>query len=142
MDPVVMQRLHIQLLSDPVERDDNVITIYRKSLLYFVSNTLEVDLRTPILGMDRVYQTGDYSGWDGSSSTNNALKDWRRVVEVSGLAQRMRRIDTATVRTALPKVTIAAAHGSFDNDIDAVSHTLEQIIGSPLPQKVDDLRGF
>lgn len=142
MDPVVMQRLHIQLLSDPVERDDNVITVYRKSLLYFVSNTLEVDLRTPILGMDRVYQTGDYSGWDGSSNTNNALKDWRRVVEVSGLAQRMRRIDTATVCTALPKVTIAAAHGSFDNDIGVITHTLEQIVGSPLPQKVDDLRGF
>jgi hypothetical protein len=46
------------------------------------------------------------------------------------------------VCTALPKVTIAAAHGSFDNDIGVITHTLEQIVGSPLPQKVDDLRGF
>ena len=47
----LMKRLHLHVLSDRNERDDNVAAIYRKSLLYFVSNALETDLRTPILGL-------------------------------------------------------------------------------------------
>ena len=47
----LMKRLHLHLLSARNERDDNVAAIYRKSLLSFVSNALEPDLRTPILGL-------------------------------------------------------------------------------------------
>lgn len=36
-----MKRMYLHILSDCVERADNVAAIYRKSLLYFVSNALE-----------------------------------------------------------------------------------------------------
>ncbi|WP_394788925.1 peptidase C1 [Rhodoferax sp.] len=143
MDPEVMARLHLQLLSDRVERNDNVVSIYRKSLLYFVSNALELDLRTPILGMENVYREA-YDGWDGSSSTGDTLKDWRRAVSKAGLQKpdRLRVVDTDTVLTAQPDRQIKAGHGSFDNDVDVLTQTLELILHGPLPQVVDDLRGF
>ena len=57
----VMDNLYIDVLSDKVERDDNVITVYRKSLLYFVSNSLEADLRTRYRPL-RVFDT-IVTGW-------------------------------------------------------------------------------
>lgn len=142
----VMERLSLELLSDPVERDDSVAAVYRKSLLYLVSNALEADLRTPILGLDAVSDAA-YAGWDGSSDTGEALAAWRRA---SADAQLKRR----TTRTAADRITVAldaagqkvqqrAAHGGFDNDIDVVTRTLRRITGAAtLPVPVDDLRGY
>jgi hypothetical protein len=149
MDPAVMARLHLSVLSDRVERNDNVASIYRKSLLYFVSNALEVDLRTPILGMENVYQE-DYNGWDGSASTGDALKDWRRAMVQAGLQRdgRLQILDCDKVTTALqadgktPLQQVPASHGGFDNDVDVVGQTLGLIRQGPLLQAVDDLRGF
>ena len=143
MNPEVMARLHLRVLSDRVERNDNVAAIYRKSLLYFVSNALEADLRTPVLGMEKVYQDG-YDGWDGSASTGDALKDWDRAVAKAGLqrAGRLQVLDSDTVMTALPDKQIKAAHGSFDNDVAVMTQTLGQILRAPMVQVVDDLRGF
>ena len=149
MDPAVMARLHLSVLSDRVERNDNVASIYRKSLLYFVSNALEVDLRTPILGMENVYKEG-YTGWDGSSSTGDTLKDWRRAVAQAGLRRdgRLQVLDRDKVTTALqpdgktPLQQVPASHGGFDNDVDVVGGTLGLIRQGPLLQAVDDLRGF
>ncbi len=146
-NPQVMQRLHLSLLSDPLERADNVAAIYRKSLLYMVSGALEADLRTPIAGMAKAYGSED-GGWDGSSSTHESLKQWRRAVLDARLEKsgRWTLVKTATVPTAaLPgaaPVLIPADHGSFDNSITSISRMLEVVRGGPLLQAVDDLRGF
>ena len=139
----LMKRLHLRILSDRVERNDTVAAIYRKSLLYFVSNALEVDLRTPILGLENVFDP-DYSGWDGSSSTGEALKAWRRAAAAAGLGKggRITVVDSETVVTALPKRVIDATHGCFDNDLASIGETLQKITGAPLASPVDDLRGF
>ena len=139
----VMQKLHLHILSDRVERDDSVGVVYRKSLLYFVSNALEVDLRTPILGLHNVFNT-NYGGWDGTSATGEALRAWREAVENSGLItdERLNVIDSDDVLTALPSRTVSASHGGFDNDINVMTHTLKAVLGGPLLQAVDDLRGF
>ena len=142
----LMQRLYLRILSDRVERNDNVASIYRKSLLYFVSNALEVDLRTPILGLENTFKP-DYSGWDGTSSTGDTLKAWRQAASAAGLtlgakAGRLTVVDQDKLLTALPDRAIAAAHGSFDNDIAALGETLVHITGGPLKNPVDDLRGF
>ena len=142
MDPEVMARLHLQVLSDRVERNDTVAAVYRKSLLYFVSNALEVDLRTPILGMANVYNER-YDGWDGGSSTGDALKDWRRAVAKAGLdTGRLQVLDQDAVLTALPDRQIKASHGAFDNDLAVMTQTLGLVLRGPLVQVVDDLRGF
>ncbi|WP_295953777.1 peptidase C1 [Rhodoferax sp.] len=147
----IMERLYIDMLSDTRERDDSVAGIYRKSLLYLVSGALETDLRTPIAGMAKVYGSGD-GGWDGSSSTNESLNVWRRAVQDAKLksAGRLVEISADKVCTALAaprradpsNVMIAADHGSFDNNIDVITRTLEVVLGGKLLQPVDDLRGF
>ncbi|WP_440224301.1 C1 family peptidase [Dokdonella sp. MW10] len=138
----LMKRLHLDVLSDRAERDDAVGGVYRKSLLYLVSNALEADLRTPILGLDRIFREDD-AGWDGTSSTADALKQWRAAAARAGLVKnRLGVLDDDKVTVALPKHRIAAAHGSFDNDIAVVSRTLERITGGKLATAVDDLRGF
>ncbi|MFT3857358.1 MAG: peptidoglycan-binding protein [Aquabacterium sp.] len=146
----LLETLHIDLLSDTLELDDNTATIYRKSLLYLVSNALEADLRTPILGLEKVFHADSPQGeWDGTSSTGDTLRAWRRTVAESGLMQRLRVLEQAKVQTvaakppAKPAETIRAAHGSFDNDIEVMTRTLMSITGmAALKAPVDDLRGF
>jgi hypothetical protein len=139
--PALMKRLHIDLLSDRVERNDNVVAVYRKSLLYLVSNALEVDLRTPILGLENVFKE-DYGGWDGTSSTGDTLRSWRRAADEAGLAERLSVLDQDKVMVALPDRRIGAGHGSFDNDLDVIARTLRRILGGKLLSPPDDLRGF
>ncbi len=143
----VMERLHLDVLSDRVERRDTVGKIYRKSLLYFVSNALETDLRLPILGLDRIHDTSD-NGWDGTSDTGEALAGWRAAAAQAKLARRTSVLDADRITTALdasgkPLATADAAHGSFDNDVEVVTRTLLRIRGGDsLPMPVDDLRGY
>ena len=112
-------------------------------MLYLVSNALEMDLRTPILGLANVFDP-DYRGWDGTSSTGDSLRAWQQAARSAGLHKRGRMDvrDDDKVLTALPDRRIQATHGSFDNDIETIKQTLVHIIGSDLQQVVDDLRGF
>jgi hypothetical protein len=141
----VMDNLYIDVLADKVERDDNVITIYRKSLLYFVSNALEADLRTPILGLERVFDAS-VTSWDGSSDTGETLANWRNAASAAKLAERLTSITTDRVQIAIDidgkPVLERAAHGNFDNDIVTVERTLKRITGGKLKLPVEDLRGF
>jgi pimeloyl-ACP methyl ester carboxylesterase len=143
----IMGKLHLDILSDQRERDDNVASIYRKSLLYFVSNALEADLRMPILGLANVYNPS-YSDWDGSSNAAEALTRWRNVVETSNLADRLMIHDEEKIVTRRgngadqQEKTESASHGGFDNDVDIVGKTLERITGATLELPVDDLVGF
>ena len=141
----VMERLYLDVLSDKEERGDTVTPLYRKSLLYFVSNALEADLHTPLLGMERIQSTSD-TGWDGTSDTGESLLAWRTAAQATKLKGRTSVVgqDHITVAIdALGKPVMApAAHGSFDNDIAVVSRTLERITGAPLAMPVDDLRGY
>ena len=139
----LMKRLYLRILSDRVERNDTVAAIYRKSLLYLVSNALEMDLRTPILGLENAFNP-DYKGWDGTSSAGENLRAWQQAVSAAGLRKngRLTVVDADKVLTALPERRIEATHGSFDNDIAAMRETLLHIIGSEPRQVVDDLRGF
>jgi len=141
----VMERLHLDVLSEKIESDDNVGKVYRKSLLYLVSNALEADLHTPILGLDRVNDEA-YSGWDGSSDTGEALSVWRSSAKAAKLDRRTQRVKEDRIQVALDAngkpILEAAGHGGFDNDIGIVGRTLERITGASLALPVDDLRGF
>lgn len=147
VDSKVMERLHLSVLSDEVERDD-MVGPYRKSLLYLVSNALETDRRIPILGLARV-DTADTGDWDGTSDTGDALATWRAAAEQAGLsgsASRKTVLKHKLIPVALSggkEVTQRAAHGSFDNDIGVVTKTLQAITGrAALAHPVDDLRGY
>ncbi|MGH8381399.1 C1 family peptidase [Pseudomonas sp.] len=143
----LMQTLYLDILSDSNERDDS-IGPYSKSLLYLVSNALEGDLRTPILGQANVLDP-EYKGWDGSSSTGEALNKWRQAINSAGLAKR-KQINLVNKNTVIScksdGFTISATHGSFDNNAELVEQTLKRITRTDPKQKlvlpVDDLRGF
>lgn len=138
----ILPRTYISLLSDQRELDDNTAYVYRKSLLYLVSNALEVDRRTPILGLQRVFDPAqNESSWDGASSTGATLSTWRKFFEDAKMNQRLNVLTSGKVPTG-PNVTIPVSHGCFDNDIDVVTRTLETIIGGSLSQPIIDLRGF
>ncbi|HEX5336905.1 MAG TPA: peptidoglycan-binding protein [Gallionella sp.] len=143
----IMGKLYLDILSDRREQDDNVAYIYQKSLLYFVSNALEADLRMPILGMANVFNP-QYSGWDGSPCTAEALTNWRNAVEISKLKERLSIHDEEKILTRrgsgtdMQEKTASASHGGFDNNIEVIGKTLERITGAPLAQPVDDLVGF
>lgn len=143
----IMQRLHLDILADDIEKDDNVAFIYRKSLLYFVSNALESDQRMPVLGLENVFNPS-YDGWDGAASTAEDLINWRTAMDQHGLAQRLtihpeekiltRRSDGDNVEEKKAN----ACHGGFDNNIEMVETTLKRITGAALKLPVDDLVGF
>ncbi|MBB4866648.1 hypothetical protein HNP46_005555 [Pseudomonas nitritireducens] len=141
----LMKRLYLDILSDRAERDDNTAAVYRKSLLYLVSNALEGDLRTPILGLANVLDP-NYRGWDGSSATGAALSTWRQALAAAGLVQgkQIQLLDDRQVLTCVsPPTSTPAAHGCFDNAVDIVSRTLTRITGqAKLSMPVDDLRGY
>ncbi len=142
-DARIMERLHLDVLADDVERADHVTTLYRKSLLYLASNALEADVRTPMLGMDRVSRGGD-SGWDGSSDTNEALALWRQAAKAARLEQRTTRVTGRAIVVAREAdgtvVTAPAGHGTFDRDVEVVERTLSRITGGALAMPVEDLR--
>ena len=143
----IMSRLHLDILADQREQDDNVAFVYQKSLLYFVSNALEADLRMPILGLENVYNP-QYSGWDGSPSTAETLTNWRNAVEISKLKDRLTIHNEEKILTRrgngadMPEKTASASHGGFDNNVEIIGRTLERITGAPLALPVDDLVGF
>lgn len=143
----IMNALHLDILGDQCERDDNVAQVYQKSLLYFVSNALEADLRMPILGLENVYDP-QYADWDGSSISAEALAKWRNAMKISKLQDRLtiheegRFVTRRENGAGLKKKTETASHGGFDNNVEIIGKTLERITGGPLVLPVDDLVGF
>jgi len=132
--------LHLDILSEGRERDDTVGP-YRKSLLYLVSRALEDWHKTPLLGMQTALEETDKDKQIWSPNTYSALKKWREFMQ-QGVSTSF--LDRKEVTTALDPndapITIPAAHGSFDNDIEVVSTTLRRIRGQKLKKEVRDLR--
>jgi hypothetical protein len=128
------RRVYFELLSDARERDDSVGP-YGKSLLYLVSRALEDLHKTPLLGLAAAWNAED----QGDVVNRRRLADvaaWRKLW---GNAKPREHDDTRIDDGQGP---IPVAHGSFDNDVAVVSHSIELIRGSPLAFPVENLRGF
>lgn len=116
-------RLHHFYLDDDSEKDDNVALVYRKSLLYLVSNALQdrhmADV--PLLGMQH---------------------HWDPLFKALPAAVRS-RIDHYNPRADANRTT-ARTHGGFDNDVTTMNATLEIVLGgAPTVRfKKEDLEGF
>ncbi len=143
----IMNNLYLDILGDQREQEDNVVKIYQKSLLYFVSNALEADLRTPILGLENSYDFG-YSGWGGSPSNSEALTNWCNAVKISSLLDRLTIHNEEKIltrrgnHTGMSEKRENATHGGFDNNVEMIGKTLERITSAPPTLPVDDLVGF
>lgn len=102
---VRIKQLNIYLLDDDTEKDDNVLQVYRKSLLYLVSNAFESSAETPILGMKKFA---------------------RSIARDPGV----RVYDTASH----PSFTRSKSHGGFDNDAITMNSILKTILGKAAKQ--------
>lgn len=118
------RRLHIHVLSNENEICDSVGP-YRKSLLYLVSRALEGHHKTPILGLEQVFDAKNNPKW--SPNESDALKTWQKLW--GGLPGRLDVVTDRQVSTGLLGRKIQAAHGCFDNDAATIETTLKRITG-------------
>lgn len=97
-------------LNDQMEKEDNVVKIYRKSLLYLVSNAYEDEPETPLLGMEKFNDLISLSEYDG------------RLEFVYSTGRAKGKTRTASV-----------SHGGFDNDIYTMNDILKRVTGRKTP---------
>ena len=128
-----LRRLSIYCLSDENEKKDGLpspdIPAYGKSLLYLVSRALDDRRKMPLLGMQRALDaryTKDDSQW--AAEELKTIKDWLAKWQPAlGVA-----VTSPNVRNTKAGGQIQATHGSFDNNIDALTDTLRRIKGGAL----------
>lgn len=108
-----VDRATIFNLTDPVERDDEVATVYNKSLLYLVSGAFEEAKDTPLLGLERDIEK--------DAAIRDALG---AVVRKTGPAViRSNKRDNVGLRSK------SSSHGGFDDDADTLNSTLRIVRG-------------
>jgi len=146
LDP---DEIHVENLSDRRERGDSVGP-YGKSLLYLVSRALEDVHKMPVLGMEAAWrpvrgrdgrERQDLWYVDRGDVTNPDVAEWRRYAG-RARAPRCRWLETKTVSDG--RGSIPAGHGSFDNDVEAITRLAKRVRGSGgrLPVVIESLRGF
>jgi hypothetical protein len=115
---IAQQKLLV--LSDQAEQDDNVAQVYRKSLLYLVSNAYDnKTARVPILGMEVAHMDkGKYKPQPSGSTL---------VIASSASAQSSSR-----------------SHGGFDNDLPSMNNLLQTVLGSGVKRlfKDEEMKGY
>jgi hypothetical protein len=130
-----LKTLRLHVLSDANERADGLPSaerdIYGKSLLYLVSRALDDVRKQPLLGMERALCAADpaWSEDQWAGPPNADVTAWLKLWPAGAL---LHRVMTPKVRTTKTGDQIAASHGSFDNNIDVITGTLERIRGGTL----------
>lgn len=97
-----LKELTIYNLKDSLEQDDNVGAVYRKSLLYLVSNAFERTTQKPLLGMENFKDLVQSAGSLPKFIYSNGTEGQR---------------------------TRSTSHGGFDNDEYTMNHILHRILG-------------
>ena len=118
-DPIRIDRLAVYNLSDALERDDTVARVYRKSLLYLVSNSFEERTEERLLGMQK----------------------FRRTLGRGLPTAPTFRIEVSNGLPGSVATTTSAKHGDFDNDPFTMNDILHAILDAPpaRPFTQDDL---
>jgi len=134
---------YIDILSNANELSNPCVPLaYSKSLLYLISRALEPVHKTPVLGMQKAW---DKLPPDDMTFKENYLAEvnkWRDAAKGVVLDPAVTDKVVPTVRDKDDKDTIAANHGSFDNNLDIVNKALSRILGVEPKVPVTDLRGF
>jgi hypothetical protein len=108
--------LEVYNLLDSLELSDQVGGVYRKSLLYLVSNALERERSKPLLGLE---------------------KDARKLANPAAL--KLHWSDGSK-----GSVTRSTTHGGFDNDIYTMNSMLKRMLGTApaLPFSANEMKGY
>ena len=97
-------------LTDKVERQDTCMSIYRRSLLYLVSNAFEHKRGTPILGMEAFFEKFP----ELTSQRPKAASVWDSIA-------------APTTSSDLTMRSSSTSHGGFDDDEDTRVAVIERI---------------
>lgn len=106
-----IQRFLMFNLEDNVERDDKCGGVYHKSLLYLVSEALERERKTPLLGMTKFVEKHRPFGADVKELRLGKTRGWAKGVVDLELASK------------------ATTHGGFDNDAATLNSLLRVVLG-------------
>jgi len=126
--------LTIELLSDKRELGDSVGP-YGKSLLYLVSRALEDYHKTPLLGMANAWASNEKTAWH--PDLVHTVEEWQAFW---GKRHLPNQHDVQQVSDGVG--TIPLAHGSFDNDVEVMTQTLQRILGKNLSYPIENLKGY
>lgn len=115
--PGAIDEFTLFTMNRSTELDDNVMTIYRKSLLYFVRNACEDPVHaTPILGLEESVRADPelvaWFGLAGGAPAAGANLLWSPTSAASG-----------------PSATRSRTHGGFDNDAPTMNAVMYRILG-------------
>ncbi len=123
--------LDIYTMNERAERDDDVVKIYRKSLLYYVRNACEDRTNGRIVGLQEDLFA------DGSLVAE--FKLGKKSDLTAGDSAKNLRIEFSQHEDQSPqnRATVATTHGGFDNDEATLSSVARRILGlaatNPLP---------
>ena len=123
----------VHVLSDENERDDSVGP-YRKSLLYLVSRSFEVEHKTPLLGMDESFCAKSIPGDAWSSSGAVDVREWIAFWDPKDTGKTNKLVLNAR-KVSNGVKPIAANHGCFDNAIEIIGRALSHAAGKPVNVK-------
>jgi len=138
-----LSRLWLHYLSDEREKDDKVRPgqlrwpEYGNSLLYLVSRALDDRPKMPLLGMERALDPkyaadGDQWAPEEFASLQAWQARWKPNVDSVQLGLAVTDPMVRVTKNNDEGSQMKAAHGSFDNSIDAITTTLERIKGGAL----------
>jgi pimeloyl-ACP methyl ester carboxylesterase len=139
--------VHVDIMSDERELADTVGP-YGKSLLYLVSRALEDVHKMPLLGMQAVWTDVRPDLWYIPDRIRRKPRDkwenpdvalWRGLVGTNA-GKVLQVHNNKRVSDGVEKIPLA--HGSFDNDRDVMTATIERILGGSLAAPIENLRGF
>ncbi|ERK17620.1 Cysteine protease [Pantoea sp. AS-PWVM4] len=138
-----LSNLWLYYLSDDNEKADGLPTadvpMYGKSLLYLVSRALDDHPNMPILGMCRALDpkfNANKKQW--AEEEMASLEIWQNRWGVLGSGNKLAiQISDPKVRITRANDQSAATHGSFDNNIDILTQTIERIMGHALPHPLE-----
>ena len=130
--------LWLHYLNDANEKADGLPTpefeLYGKSLLYLVSRALDDARKMPLLGLFNAITPDAFDPSLWADDQVKSITAWQQLWTpgASGKTQRGFPVTAPNIRTTRTGATIQATHGSFDNNIDVFTATLERIKGGRL----------
>lgn len=131
-------QLHLHYLTDKQEKDDDLlnlgpVTLYGKSLLYLVSRALDDVRKVPLLGMERAHDPQHFTEDQWDKSHLRHLQDWHSRFPRANLHP----VPMPYIPVNREGKTAQATHGSFDNNIDVVTQTIQRVNGSALVSPIE-----
>jgi hypothetical protein len=135
--------LWLHYLADANEKADGLpsaaLRMYGKSLLYLVSRALDDSRKMPLLGLQNAIEPGRFDPTQWAGDQVNAISSWQQLWTPNGPGSMQRGFPVIApdVRVAKNGKTIQATHGSFDNNVEVLTQTLERIRGAALVSPIE-----